>query len=96
MRPKVAIQVDQSFCQQLSTYVVPSMLTPSPGQPSRLEHLHDFHLRQVRGCSSKAAPRLDTLGKAELGSGIPMPSPFSRELPVAALPRVTASVLPLL
>lgn len=67
MRPKVAMQVDQSFCQQLSTCVVPPMLTPSPGRPSRLEHLHNFHLYQVKGYSSRAAPGLDTLGKAELG-----------------------------
>lgn len=64
---------------------MPPMLTPSPGRPSHLEHLHNFHLHQVKGYSSKAAPRLDTFGKPELGSGIPVPSPFSTELPVAAL-----------
>lgn len=60
------------------------MPTASSGQPSLLEHLCNFHLQQVKGYS-QAAPGLDTFGKAALGSGIPVPSPFSTELPVAAL-----------
>lgn len=56
------------------------MATPSLERPSHLEHRLDFHLHQVKGYSSKAAPELETFGKAELGSGIPMPSPFSAEL----------------
>lgn len=56
------------------------MPTASPGQPTCLEHLRNFHLHQVKGYSSKAAPGLATFGKAELGSGILVPSPFSAEL----------------
>lgn len=76
---------------------MPPTLTPSPGQPSHLEHLRNFCLHQVKGYSRKAAPGLDIFDKAELGSGIPVPSPFSAELRCSpAWGRVTAPVLPLL
>lgn len=76
---------------------MPPTLTPSPGQPSHLEHLRNFCLHQVKGYSRKAAPGLDIFDKAELGSGIPVPSPFSAELRCSpAWGRVMAPVLPLL